>query len=273
MCLLSQTYPSYDPSRASDWRMFGMLLGFFDDSGKESDPSNKIVCAAGYIASGSAIWDGFHQLWSNVLLEHGIAELHMKDFMSSQSRVQPYCDWDWPKKMSVLEDFSAAIKMNHLVGFGVAVDADAYRTLPKELTRREGTAQEFCFMRLIRMVVNRLKTSASRETVSIMFDCDEDFTPARFKRYLAIRQRRPEDRSVLSSFGVGEPRHYLPLQAADFLAWETRTHLLRQIKGLDQKPEFNHMMMALPGFFPDYTGEFWDEDEISKKLLPMAVTA
>ncbi len=247
-----------------------MLLGFFDDSGKESDPSNKIVCAAGYIASASAMWVGLHEMWSNYLLMHGLDELHMKEIMCQESKEKPFCDWDWQKKKSVLEDFSAAIKVSRIVGFGVAVDAEAWRELPKELTKIEGTAQEFCFMRLIRMIVSRVKKSVPNERLAILFDCDEGFTPARFKRYLAIRKRQPEDAEYLISFGVGEPKSYLSLQAADFLAWETRAHLLRQMKGLESRPEFQHMMMVLPGFFPDYTGEYWDREQIEKVIKPMA---
>lgn len=269
MCAFSQPLAFYDPYPEVEWRMFGMLLGFFDDSGKESDLSNKIVCAAGYIAASTNIWSGFHELWSNYLLTYGLDELHMKEMMCSESRMKPFCDWDWQKKKAVLEDFSAAIKISRIVGFGVAVDAEAWRELPKELTKVEGTAQEFCFMRLIKMILDRIRKSAPNEKLSIMFDCDEGFTPARFKRYLAIRKRRQDDAKYLISFGVGEPQAYFPLQAADFLAWESRTQLLRQIKGLDSRPEFQHMMMVLPGFFPDYTGEFWDREQIEKVIMPM----
>jgi hypothetical protein len=247
-----------------------MLLGFFDDSGKESDLSNRIVCAAGYIASASSIWGGFHELWSNILLLHGLDELHMKEMMCSQSKEQPFCEWQWEKKKAVLEDFTAAIKISHIVGFGVAVDADAWRELPESLTRVEGTAQEFCFMRLIRKIVERVKKSAPNERIAVMFDCDEEFTSSRFKRFLGIRHNRPEDGDYLISFGVGEPKAYLPLQAADFLAWETRTHLLRQMKGHESRPELQHMLMVLPGFFPDYTGEYWDKEQIEKVIKPMA---
>jgi hypothetical protein len=248
-----------------------MLHSFFDDSGKESDPSNGIVCAAGYIAASPSIWNAFHELWSNFLLTHGLDELHMREMMSSESREEPFATWNWEKKKVVLEDFSTAIKMSRIIGFGVAVDAVAWRELPKPLTKREGTAQEFCFMRLISMIVKRIRQSIPHEHIAIMFDCDEQFTPARFRRYLAIRKKYPEDAKMLISFGVGEPRNYLALQAADFLAWETRTDLMRRMKGLDPKPEFQHMMRVLPGFFPDYTGEYWTREAIESELKKMPV--
>jgi hypothetical protein len=245
-----------------------MLSGFFDDSGKESDPSNKIVCAAGYIAASPNLWQGFHEMWNNFLLKHGIDELHMKEMMCTKSTVQPFASWDWPKKKAVLEDFSMAIKVSQIIGFGVAVDADAWRELLKANLKDADTAQEFCFLRLIRIIVDRLKKSAPKETVSIMFDTDEGFTPSRFKRFLHARKRVPDDGNYLASFGVGEPKIFLPLQAADFLAWETRTELLRKSKGFDCRPELLDLMKVLPGFFPDYTGEYWDREKIQSTLNP-----
>jgi hypothetical protein len=247
-----------------------MLLGFFDDSGKESDPSNKIVCAAGYIASGASFWNSFQEMWKNFLLAHGLDQLHMRELMWSQSKTEPYASWDWPMKKRVLESFSTAIKASYLIGFGVAVDADAWRGLPPELTKREGTAQEFCFMRLIHMIVKKMKSAAPEEKISIMFDCDQEFTSARFQRYLGLRQRDTDAARYLTAFSIGEPVAWLPLQAADFLAWETRAYLLRQMKGLPDRPEFQHMMRVLPGFIPQYEGEFWTKERIETDILPMA---
>lgn len=243
-----------------------MLLGFFDDSGKETDPSNRIVCAAGYIAAANNIWSAFHELWRNTLLFHGMTALHMRDFMCEHSKEQPASGWDWPKKRQVLEQFSGCIKVSQLVGFGVAIDADAWRELPKDLTRIEGNAQEFCFMRLIRMAVTRILRSCPQEHLSIAFDCDRAATAARFKRYLGIRDKYPDEARILSSFAIAEPQNYYPLQAADLLAWETRTQLLRQIKGLPSRPEFEHMMEGMPGVFPDYTSELWTREAIESHL-------
>jgi len=105
-----------------------MIQGFFDDSGKESDPSNRIVCAAGYLAA-PTLWSGFEELWRHLLIKHGISWLHMKDFLNSKSSEYSYLNWDWPKKQRVLEDFSGAIKISNLIGFGVSVDAGAWQRL------------------------------------------------------------------------------------------------------------------------------------------------
>src|SRR5215469_10265714 len=69
---------------------------FFDDSGKESDLDNRIVCAAGYMGLDN-FWDMFNQAWAHHLMRHGISWLHMKDFMLSRDEYA-LKGWDWPAK-------------------------------------------------------------------------------------------------------------------------------------------------------------------------------
>src|SRR4051812_5754903 len=103
MCVQNQY--AFDPHSTTDWRLFVMLHGFFDDSGKEGDPSNRIVCAAGYIAPPSVL-NSFQEIWKLFLVKHNLEWLHMKDFMNEKSSEYAYLGWDWAKKKSVLEDFS-----------------------------------------------------------------------------------------------------------------------------------------------------------------------
>lgn len=243
-----------------------MIRAFFDDSGKESDLDNRIVCIAGYIAGEGMHWDAFSQGWRHQLLRHGISWLHMKDFMLDRGEYKTL-RWDWPKKKEVLDDFIAVIKVSQIVGFAVAVDADAWRKIPKELTRREGDAQQFCFIRLMAMIIERMKRVLPQDIVSMCFDCDKGFTPVRFQRFLQIRDSDPLARQYFQSFSISEPRIFTPLQAADLLAWETRKELLRRLGGYESRPEVAHILKLVPGFPPVYESEFWDEAEIEKHLI------
>jgi len=239
---------------------------FFDDSGKESERGNRIVSIAGYLAGGETYWDLFGTGWSHQLFRHGISWLHMKDFMQDRDEYAAF-KWDWPKKRSVLEDFIKVIKVSQIIGFGVALDAEAWRKVPKQFTAVEGTAQEFCFLRIMRMIVERMKIVRPNDYVSVFFDCDKGFTPARFQKFIGFRDHDPEAKRYFQSFSIAEPKLYLPLQAADLLAWETRKELIRKLGGLESRPEFTYIFEALPGSFPDYTGEFWDETEIERKII------
>jgi hypothetical protein len=249
-----------------------MLHGFFDDSGKESESANRIVCIGGYVSGSAQVWNGLAELWKNFLLKHDLEWLHMKDFMCEDSSEYAYLGWDWPKKRAVLEDFSSAIKISQIIGFGVAVDADGWRQLPPEFVKKHGTCQEFCFTLILQMVVERMKRSTPDERISILFDCDRGFTPARFQRYLRFRDNVPDADRFLCGFTVGEPKVFLPLQAADLLAWEVRKDVMRRISGFESRPEFQHLMMVLPGFFPDYTLRFLGADDLKFMLDEMDKT-
>lgn len=245
-----------------------MIRAFFDDSGKESDPSNRVVCIAGYVALDMHL-NLFNQGWQHLLMRHGISCVHMKDLMQDQGEYAAL-KWDWPKKKAVLEDFATVIKMFQLIGFGVAVDADSWREIPKEITRVQGDAQLFCFLRILRMVGNRMKISCPDDFAAICFDCDTNYTPARFQRFLGVREYDPDARKLFRSFAVADPKTHLPLQAADFLAWETRKELLRKMGGYESRPEFNVLFQTVPALPADYTGEFWNKDLIYEQLLSKA---
>jgi hypothetical protein len=246
-----------------------MVQGFFDDSGKESDPSNKIVCIAGYVAA-PGMWNGFQEMWRHMLVKHNLKWLHMKDFLNDKSSEYAYLGLDWPRKQRILEDFASAIKINQLIGFGISVDAEAWQRMPKETIKAQGTVQEFCFIRILRTLVERIKRSAPEEHVSITFDCDRAYTPARFQRYIAVRDKFPDAERYLAAFNIAEPKVYVPLQAADLLAWETRKDLLRQIEGHQPRPEFDYMMKIMPGFFPDYSAELWTEKALEEEFGPLS---
>lgn len=264
MCALGQ----YFEMNNSTWEMYCMLHhAFFDDSGKLSDADNRIVVIAGYMAASPNIWGAFNEQWKHILGYYNLHWLHLKDLMNKESSEYAYLEWDWNKKRSVLEDFNNTIKANRLIGFAVAVDADGWRKLPPEIQRMHGGAQGFCFVQIIRLVNERIKRSFPNDQVSIMLDCDRNFTPDRFARFIDLRDGIPEVNAILQAFSVGEPKTFLPLQAADLLAWQTRKHLLRQMGGYEARLELVHLMETIPGYEPDYTAELWTEEALLKNLI------
>jgi hypothetical protein len=93
---------------------------FFDDSGKESEPSNRFVVIAGYLAV-DTVWNNFQMNWGHLLIKHELPEVHMRSIL----RITKERKWDTPKLNAVLRDFVAAIKTTPgLIGFGIAIDAD-----------------------------------------------------------------------------------------------------------------------------------------------------
>jgi hypothetical protein len=269
----SPVWLSQDSGLASDSNPFGyrrhklVIHSFFDDSGKESDLDNRIVCIAGYLAV-DHIWNVFSEAWKHLLIHTGISWLHLKDFMQDRDEYASLnLKNDWARKNAILRDFMMIIKASQPIGFGVAVDADAWREIPKEITRRYGSAQEFCFMRIMKMVAKRMKIAAPRDVVAITFDCDREFTPSRFQRFIGVRDHDHDALQIFQSFTIAEPQVYLPLQGADLLAWQTRKELMRKLGGYDSRPEFEYMFKSLLNLEPQYASEMWTKPDIEEQII------
>ncbi len=245
---------------------------FCDDSGKESDASNPIVVMAGYLFPDMNALPLFDSLWKTQLIRHGISWLHMKDFMQDRDEYAQFAN-DWPRKKSILETFINVIKTCQPVGFGIGVDMNAWRNIPRSIQRMEGDAQSFCFSRMIRLVVDRMMVAAPRDSVSLIFDCDQNFSSARFSRFVTIRRSFVPATKHLDAFTIAEPKRYLVLQAADLLAWETRKAMERNTKGLPSRPEFDHFFTEVAGIFPEYIGEEWSAEKLQMDFVnPLMAT-
>jgi hypothetical protein len=212
---------------------------FCDDSGKESDASNPIIVMAGYLFPDNNALSLFEALWKAHLVRYGFSWLHMKDFMQDKKEYARLAG-NWAYKKAILEDFINVIKVCRPVGFGIGVDANAWRRIPQDIKRKEGDAQSFCFTRMMRLVTDRMQVAAPRDTVALTFDCDMTFSPKRFQRFIHIRNNFLPAKKHLEGFTIAEPKRYLQLQAADLLAWETRKAMERNTKGLKAREEFDH---------------------------------
>jgi Protein of unknown function (DUF3800) len=237
---------------------------YFDDSGKESEPTNRFVVIAGYLAV-DIVWDRLEHVWSHLLIKHGLSHVHMKDILG----VAKAKGWDIPKLNSVLADFIRAIKAAPgLIGFGVAVDADEWRKLSPERRKRFGDAQEFACSRIVRRVRDRLiEAGHERELLGIFFDQDFEFARRRITLIEELRKRSPDLRNALAQVTFADAELFYPLQAADLLAWETRRHLINRVGGKLNTARWAELMAALPhGEFEYAAGEYWDKALIDSEL-------
>jgi hypothetical protein len=174
--------------------------------------------------------------------------------------------WDAPKRGVVLADFVNVIKFSHLVGFGVGVDAEAWRDL-RSLYPKLDNVQTFCFARIMRMVIDRMKISATRDQVALHFDSDPEFGAARLRLLSELGKHDPDARTHLGSITFGSMRTILPLQAADLLAWETRKELIQKTGGFSSTGRFSNLFTALGDIQLDYQSELWDRAEIETRAL------
>jgi hypothetical protein len=236
---------------------------YFDDSAKESEPTNRFVVMAGYLAV-DEVWGRFQNLWGHLLVKHGLPDVHMKAVL----KIAKEKAWDIPKLSAILREFVLAIRAAPgLIGFGVAVDANEWRKQSPERKRLFGDAQEFCCSRIVRRVRDRLSSAGlAHEQMALIFDQDFDFARRRLTLFKHITERYADLRESLAILSFADARHYYPLQAADLLAWETRRHLVNVVDGKRDTARWDDLMAALPSGEFDYEGEYWDKKLIDSEI-------
>jgi Protein of unknown function (DUF3800) len=243
-------------------RMVAVFECYFDDSGQESDRNNQLVVMAGYLAV-DTVWRQFSELWGHLLAKHDLPHVHMKEMAGfAKSR-----EWDPAKTAAVLSEFVGLIKWAPgLIGFGVAVDADAWRNLPDLRRNRFGSAQVFCCSRIIRRITDRLQITGglTPPLIAIHFDQDFQFAGSRINLLEAVKKRTEYLRRVLTSVAFSNSDFYYPLQAADMLAWATRRNLMRLV-GEKPDAQWDQFLSEFPvGEFEYAAGEYWDCSEAAK---------
>lgn len=247
-----------------------VLVGFFDDSGKESNVNSPYVCMAGYLAD-DGLWAQFTLRWQRQLLRYGISNIHMRSLIPLQGDYKDL-GWDTEKRNAVLADFIKIIRETGPVGFGVGVDANYWRQIRKQLPE-DASVQKFCFARILKMVITRLQRAAPREFVMMVFDADREFAATRFNTLSEILAMDATVRQYITAITFASPIVYAPLQAADVLAWETRKELIQKVGGYESTARWNELfgqlseMLPLPMGGIDYVSELWDKEEIEKQVL------
>jgi hypothetical protein len=236
-----------------------VIHAFFDDSGSERDPSSRFPCLAGYLAH-ETYWYTFLESWRNLLLQHAMNGLHMRTFI----RLAQERGWGTVTRHKVILQFVQAVKEARLIGFGVGVDANVWRSLPRAQRSSFGNAQEFCFQRIVRRVTDRLERSNEREPIQLYFDRDMEYARPRISQFDSILKFDRAAAARIAAISFADTKWFLPLQAADLLAWETRKALIARADRDPRSPRLNEMLEALPFVDMDYEGEFWDEEEVRK---------
>jgi len=238
-----------------------MIECFFDDSGKESQPDHRFVVMAGYIGH-DGIWFPFIQKWRHLLMRHALPALHMREWV----KVCQAKKWGSDQGHIVIRDFVQVIRESQLIGLGIAVDAEAWRGLPSNRRRAFGNAQEFCFQRIMRRVIDRVAAAEERDRIALIFDQDFQFAKPRLGLLERLSKGDPRISQQVAAISFADSRAYYQLQAADLLAWETRRHLVDRTAGRPGATRWQALFESLPYGELDYEGEYWDLSMIEKNF-------
>ena len=229
------------------WLM-AVLKAYLDDSGDEKDRrQHDAVAIAGYLATAEA-WQTFEARWQEVLRDHRIYWLHMKEF---EACVGQFASWkgDEARRDALIRDACAAIKAAGLHGFGAVVrlpDLERFN-LEKEL-RLEPMPLA------IYLCMNTMSIEHPDDWIEVYIDrmkeCPSKVGRARqyAASYFADDVSQSMEVHCLERLSAKQVR---PMQAADLAAYEALKHEKKaQAYGrgaeVARRPWFDTLLSAAP---------------------------
>jgi hypothetical protein len=253
------------------------LTVYADESGTHDEhglqPGSEVSVVAGYIAD-KAGWKILTRRWNTALRKFGIeGAFHTADCFWARS---PYDKWTDAKRRRCMQTFIKIARDNTWFAIGGMITTTPYDQIlaPEIKDNRLGKLSfehpyHFCFQMLFIKFMEYLKNDIDRrfprqpgneERVAFFFDRQKQFAPLALRNYGLIKKMiDPTDR--LGALVYESKDRYIPLQAADLLAFYARRILTHQNEGKAWGDPYELMLeerhnLMLHYFTPEQMAEF-----------------
>lgn len=242
---LALAFPPSVPVRS---RYLVVITGYFDESGTHDGSDN--ITVAGFLATEEQ-WIEFGEKWAEALVTldipteaSGVRMFHMAEFAH---RLGAFTRDEWPESRR-RETLKVLLKIvaDHVgASVGVTVPRSQYEAQLSEVTRRfYGSPYGLAATTIIANVSTRAHEMHPDPWVAYVYESgakgrhefDQRLTPV-------INDHRSQEVLRALSLRFENKRQFLPLQAADILAYEL--HLNWQRRGTRVGPESRHPLREL----------------------------
>lgn len=204
---------------SGNWIM-GVLKGYFDDSGTDSDPQHHACTVAGFIGSVTS-WATLEKTWRQILDRHDVPYLHMKQCAHFRP---PFSKWkhDEEGRARFLKELTNAIGEVNLYGVGTTIRIPDLHRFNRDKDRNIGAFELGVYGCLLDVAAK-----IPEEPLELVFDR----FPKIYKKLAAVEDYASTDplypncHKRVGIIPLPEPLSFktVPgIQAADFLAWEMR---------------------------------------------------
>jgi hypothetical protein len=202
---------------------------YVDDSGDAEDPSHSACSIAGFLGTVDQ-WTEFESQWAILLAHFRIPYLHMREFAH---HLPPFDHLTGDERENVLHLFIQTIKRCNLAGFGAVVRLPDLKRFNRERSRQ----LEALPLALYACMNDIYNADPWREV---------DITLDRFAKPVSVLAKAKEYAATHWSSDVSQMmiwhhlknaesfRTVLPLQAADFIAYEIKKNIESRREWLDE---------------------------------------
>lgn len=203
---------------------------YFDDSG--TDRNSPIAVAACYISTKSG-WDDFVKEFDRIRREEDFPYFHMAEFVAKpEYGHEPFCKWDKAKKDRVYSRIVEALNPNKSIGIAIAVPKSIYDQSSEPFRAFYGKEHYTFAVRMCLKRVAKWRVDSRRffMPMQYFFDWEDEDSEKRTEIDNLWKSMHPVVRKELGAnegdgYSFQSKQHFEPLQAADILAWQMKTHM------------------------------------------------
>jgi len=243
------------------------LTAYFDESGTHE--GSEAVALAGWLSTDER-WRRFEAEWREALSDFGVDMFHMNKFANG---APPFKGWPEKKRQARLARLLTIINRHALGSVGWVINKPLYDKVVAEKAQSicgspYGLAAVACFtdvasamrgMKIVDAWVAYVFEKGTEGQADILKMFNENMRDPARKEHFRLLSLRFEDK-----------RKYLPLQAADILAYELYQHFPRQL-GLSRRSPRAYVMSRLSER-ASYWG-YYEEQELRKASDALSVVA
>ena len=225
-------------------RVIVNLISYADESGTH-DPTgthhgSEVAIVVGWVAD-KAIWDDqFEPQWRSALERYEIkVPFRMSEFMDRINGPNnpdwPYHGWSDEKRNAFMMELIPIVRDTAWFAVGGAVNVKDYdQCLPDWIKDDAQHPYTFCFQLLLNVLLPELEKSlepplAPDDQVAFFFDQQKEFEKRARLAFNRVKGLR-DTRDRMGALAFVDKRKYVPLQAADLLAYLLRSAQAKRIK-------------------------------------------
>jgi len=210
------------------------LQGYFDESGKLSDPNPGIVAFAGCISTYDG-WQSLSNRWNEIFDQVGIRSLHMKEVMSFRGDWRQFKDKE-PERDDVLVELAKAVYKSSFFLLAAPMLSQEFLALPQAEQPRLKNLQYCGFETCVKGLSDSISTSITGPVkVQLICDLSEEYSSECLKLFIRLRRANKPLANLFPALTFGVDEGLLPLQVADMYAYCCRKHHIQR-NGLDTMP-------------------------------------
>ncbi len=208
-----------------------IFTAYFDESGTHAD--SEAVAVAGYLST-SELWASFKIEWRKVLADHAIDAFHMTDFAVGAKQFK---GWAESKRRDCFGRLIKIINAHAIGSVGTVIPANLYKQIFSAKANNfvggpYGLAATACFMSLAEI----LRLIGIQGWIAYVYDIGAHGRDQVYKVFTENEQDKVNKEFLrLLSLKFENDYQFVPLQAADILAYELYRHLPKQL-GSDHRP-------------------------------------